>query len=561
MTTPRGTVAQRTPRAAIYVRVSTARQGEEGQSLDVQEARCRASAAAKGAQHVAIYRDEYSGRSAHRPGLRRLIADIEAGVVNRVIVYKLDRAFRSIRDFFTFEAICEKHNVAFVSSTEDIDTSTAAGKLQRTMLAALAQFYSDLLSERMKDSMDARASAGQYCGGTPPWGYRAIGGGKGIEPDPAKAPLVAEIFRLYVLAGHSSTSIARELRARGHSHISKRLVLLTLRNPTYIGKQVWGGKTWPARHQPIVSEEVFKRAQDKLSRAGEYLSTPRRTAKAAHAYLLDGLACCGTCGGHLTTSTGTGKGGVTYAYYRCVKAANVGGCNMRIVNAGELERVTIDRLIKLSLNPEALRQATAKRSRQDGAAIRRLKAQLALHASELETARKRVTALMNLAGTGGVTDANKGEWNAELTRWTAARDACQLRHSAVADELAAAETRTTSDLAIPVLIRAVADKLCSPDSGVRRAAVRSLLYKVIVCPDRLRLQLRGEEHETPSDTVFVGRGSMAPPTARSTNTVHVEWPMRWKRGLRVELVVGPDDADAVMSEISLSASGAALCAP
>ncbi len=499
-------------RAALYLRVSTVRQGEEGQSLEVQEARCRASASAKGAESVAIYRDEYSGRSAQRPGLRRLVADIEAGAVNRVIVYKLDRAFRSIRDFFTFEAICEKHNVAFISATEDIDTSTAAGKLQRTMLAALAQFYSDLLSERMKDSMDARARAGQYCGGTPPWGYRAIGGGKGIEPDPAKAPLVAEIFRLYVLENQTSTSITRDLRTRGHARVNKRLVLLILRNPTYIGKQVWGGKIWPSSHQPIVSENVFKRAQDKLARAGEYLSAPRRTVKTAHVYLLDGLACCGKCGGHLTTSSGTGKGGVTYAYYRCVKAANVGGCDMRIVNARELERVTIERLVKLSLNPEAIRQAVAKSSRQDGAAIRRLKSQLALHADEVETARKRVTALMDLAGTGGVTSVNNAEWNAELTRWTAARDACQLRHTAVTAELAAAEKRKAGDHGVPAMLRALAGKLRSPDSAVRRAAVRSLLYRVVVCPDRLRLQLRGEEQKTPPDMVFVGRGSMAPPT-------------------------------------------------
>ena len=169
----------------------------------------------------------------------------------------------------------------------------------------------------------------------------------------------------------------------------------------------------------------------------------------------------------------------------------------------------IDRLIALSLNPEAIRQAASKSSRQDGAAIRRLKAQLALHTVELETARKRVAALMDLAGSGGVNEANKTEWNAELTRWTVARDACQLRHTAVAEELSSAQKRKTSDVGLPELLQAVADRLRSPDSVIRRAVVRSLVHKVIVSPTSLRLQLLGSEQKTPSDMVFVGRGSLA----------------------------------------------------
>lgn len=478
------------------MRVSTTRQGDEGQSLVVQEERCRATATGRGAGVHHVITDEYSGRTTRRPGFQKLQALVQDRAIDTVIVYKLDRAFRSVPDFFEFVRLCDEQDVAFISATEDLSTGGATGKLLRCVLAALAEFYSDLLSERMKDAMGARARAGQYCGGTPPWGYRHRSGGGGIEPDPDKAPLVAEMFRLYLKDNHTTTSITKELRARGHRNVNKSTVSIVLHNPAYLGKQLWGGKIWPAAHKPLVNEKTFQRVQDKLKRAGEFRTTPRICVKATYNYLLDGIVFCGRCGSRMTTSAGTGRA-KTYPYYRCVKSAKLDNCDLRMVNAVELERVVIEQIIKLALDPEAVRQVTSKASRRDIAAVRNLRAQIKLHAGELDAAEKRVSALMDMAGRGMVQQANQAEWNAELSRWTSARDVCRVRHQAAIDEIAALEKLKEISNDLPAILAAVAGCLRNPDSVARRSAVRSLVDRVEIFPDRLKLFLRGRSAPAP----------------------------------------------------------------
>lgn len=543
------TTGSNAPRAALYLRVSTARQGEEGQSFSVQEERCRACAAAKGASVTALYQDEYSGRSTNRPGFQQMLADLHDGKADMVIVYKLDRAFRSVPDFFAFVKTCDNLGVAFVSATEDIDTGTAAGRLMRTVLAALAEFYSDLLSERMKDSMSARARSGQYCGGPVPFGYRSAGNRQGIDPDPEKAPLVKEMFQRYVHEEMTSNAISRELRARGYK-IDKRQVLQVLHNPVYLGKQVWGGTIFPAQHEALVDEKTFDLAAARLTENAGSRRGPRRTIKASYKYLLDGLVRCGFCDAHMTTSTGKGRAGILYPYYRCVNETRGIDCRQKAINARELDNFVAERIAALALDPSAAEKADLNRQRTAGTRAGKLKLQRSAYSRELIESAARVEALMDMASRGLVRKENQAAWNADLSRWESARAAAKARCDAVDVELKAAEESRKQPHAMKDLFLAVAERMTNPDSHARREAIRTLIRRVIVTQNHIELDLWGIKEGLPGSR-FAREGGMVGHRTPVTNII-IRYPVRRERGKRVTLSLAanvPDERVIVKSEL------------
>src|ERR1700722_6163660 len=183
-------------KAIGYVRVSTDRQAEQGVSLEAQEAKIRAMAIVQGAELIDVIVDGgESAKSLNRPGLQRLLGLVNSGEVNAVIVAKLDRLTRSVKDLCELLELFEKRKVALISVSESLDTGSAAGRLVITIMGAVSQWEREAIGERTRDALRHKRSQGRRVGNIA-FGSRLAKDGEHLEPDPAEQALLAEIRRL-----------------------------------------------------------------------------------------------------------------------------------------------------------------------------------------------------------------------------------------------------------------------------------------------------------------------------------------------------------------------------
>ena len=198
-----------------YVRVSTDRQAEQGVSLEAQEAKIRAMATVQGTELLDVIVDGgESAKSLKRPGVERLLALVNSGRVQAVIIAKLDRLTRSVKDLSSLLELFEKRKVALISVAESLDTGSAAGRLVITIMGAVSQWEREAIGERTRDALRHKRSNGERTGNVP-YGFRLAADGKHVEPDSAEQAAVLAIHSLRA-EGHSLRGIATTLNSHGH---------------------------------------------------------------------------------------------------------------------------------------------------------------------------------------------------------------------------------------------------------------------------------------------------------------------------------------------------------
>lgn len=265
-----------------------------------------------------------------RPGLKRLIADIEAGLIDVVVVYKVDRLTRSLSDFSRLVETFDQHQVSFVSVTQAFNTTTSMGRLTLNVLLSFAQFEREVTAERIRDKIAASKAKGMWMGGLVPLGYRSenrklvIEEGGEERPEGGEAETISAIFSLYLK--HKSVRRVKEALDRGGA-ISKRRVTKTgkvsggkpffrghiytiLKNPVYIGKIVHKGEVYEGEHSPIIDQETWDRTQALLEKNAPNRTTRRNTKSTA---LLAGLL--EDADGHPLVPQACTTRGVKYHYY------------------------------------------------------------------------------------------------------------------------------------------------------------------------------------------------------------------------------------------------------
>ncbi|WP_414651714.1 recombinase family protein [Haematobacter sp. UBA3484] len=256
-------------RCAIYTRKS----GEDRPdtsfgSLDNQRLFCSAyiaSQAGEGWYEMPDHYDDggFSGGNLERPALRRLREDVRQQRIDHIVVYKIDRLSRSLRDFCNLIAEFEARGVTFVSVTQSFDTRTAMGRLTLNVLLSFAQFERELTSERLRDSFAGARGRGLWTQQRP-YGYRKEPGSKRLVPDEAEAEVVRWMFRRY-LKLRSANKVAAEAFDRGLTNTRGRpwsgnMVRHVVKHPVYIGHLVHRGRSIPGTHAPIVSAALWRRA-------------------------------------------------------------------------------------------------------------------------------------------------------------------------------------------------------------------------------------------------------------------------------------------------------------
>ena len=392
----------RTRRCAIYTRKSS----EEGldqhfNSLDAQRAGGEAFILSqKGEGWVCLpdrYDDgAYSGGNMDRPALKRLLADVAAGLIDIVIVYKTDRLTRSIRDFSKIMEVFDAREVSLVAVTQSFNTATSMGRLTLHMLLSFAQFERELASERTRDKIALQRQRGQWTGGRPMIGFDITP--TGLVVNPTEAALVRDIFRWY-LEEKSLSKVLDRLASKGITNkrwtskagkpqggipFAKSTLSQLLSSIIYRGLVPHKGKTYPGLHAAIIDEVVFQRVQEMLA---ENARCGPSAIRNRHHGLLKGLITCACCGKTMV-HTFTTKSGTTRRYYACNSRIGVQAkrCKGGSLPAGQVEEFVLDKVRHRFSEPEMVTRVMDLVREQSDERRRDLEAQRTLIVDEIESA-------------------------------------------------------------------------------------------------------------------------------------------------------------------------------
>ena len=347
-------------RVAIYIRVSSEEQVKEGYSISAQRNRLTSYADSMEWDIYDLYIDEgVSGAKTDRPELNRLRDDIDKNLFDLVLVWKVDRFFRSVYYLSEILHNMEQHNIGFVSMTESFNTATPSGKAMLQMLAIFAEFERETIRERVIENLAERARQGLHHGPVP-YGYERDNN-KNLIPIPEQAEVVKRIFELRA-KGKSYNQIRSDIEKlfldRLHTNDSGTIfhfVARMLTNPVYKGNIIHQGKELPGKHEAIVDDELFQlvRARDGVRHD-------------SYSYLFHGMMYCGQCGARMTSKFKHYYNGKSKVYY-CpnsparYKVKGNHTCNGRSIS----EKIILDLLIDYLHNFEIVIHEDTEQSKTD----------------------------------------------------------------------------------------------------------------------------------------------------------------------------------------------------
>jgi len=348
-------------RVALYIRVSTEDQAREGYSIQAQRNKLEAYCVSQGWDIVGLYVDDgYSAKDLERPEMKRMLAHIEQGLIDCVLVYRLDRLTRSVLDLYKLLEIFEKYNCKFKSATEVYDTTSAMGRMFITIVAAMAQWERENLAERVRMGMQEKARQGKWVINVPPYGYDIDRATDTLVINQQEAVIVRKIYDMY-LSGMGMNKIALSLNNQGMSTKSgaawtSNKVKYVLTNPLYVGTMRYNYRVNNENYfeidgavPAIISEEVFEKVQKIIEK--------RKTAhprSATSEFVFSGVAKCARCGAPLAGKYGFSRRGEKIhrprSYY-CTKQ-KIGLCEQLNMSERFIEQQFLKYLKNIEFNEQ-----------------------------------------------------------------------------------------------------------------------------------------------------------------------------------------------------------------
>lgn len=388
---------------------------------------------------VADYEEYASGKNIEdRPALLRLLEDAAAGKFDTVLVHKIDRWSRRLADLLGTVEFLGRHDVAFASATEPIDTTSPLGKLFLQILGSFAEFERGVIVERVTSGIEKKRNLGLPLASVG-FGLRKDKQGV-VQTDPTTFPVVERIFRDYTADRLGMKAIAQALQrdslpTPGARPWSAAAVARVLRNRTFVGELPYKDGWVPGAHDPLLDVELFDAAQA----LAETRTTPAGARRVAGDFVLSGTIACGHCGAAYIGNTGTGRNKVKVRYYTCVTSRRYGKseCSAPSLPAEDLERVVADTLLAAYADSELFAGAVS-------AQLAEMAASAAPLTAELNTVRATLAAKQRLLAKYQA-DYEADRLDAELysTRTRELREVvanAEARAANIAIELAAAET-------------------------------------------------------------------------------------------------------------------------
>jgi DNA invertase Pin-like site-specific DNA recombinase len=369
-------------RCAVYCRVSTdERLNQEFNSIDAQKEAGQAYIASQRAEGWIPVADDYddggfSGGNMERPALKRLMADISKGLIDIVVVYKIDRLTRSLSDFSKMVEVFERQKVSFVSVTQQFNTTNSMGRLMLNVLLSFAQFEREVTGERIRDKIAASKRKGMWMGGVPPFGYDVDK--RQLLVNESEAAVVRRIFEDMLTIG-SPTQIAANLTQEGittkawitrdgqphaGARIDKKFLHKLLRNRIYLGEIGHKGTWYPGVHAAIIEKSLWDKVHEILARDGHDRSSETKVRSRTDA-LLRGLLYDPT--GERMYPTYAMKKDQKYRYYFSKSEAKFGAPGKRYsrLPALEIEGAVEAQIRTILSSPESI-EAVVRHIKQNG---------------------------------------------------------------------------------------------------------------------------------------------------------------------------------------------------
>ena len=372
-------------RCAVYCRVSSdERLDQEFNSIDAQKEAGHAYIASQRAEGWIPVADDYddpgySGGNTDRPALKRLLADIERGLIDIVVVYKIDRLTRSLADFAKMVDVFDQHDVSFSAVTQQINSATSMGRLMLNVLLSFAQFEREVTSERIRDKIAAAKRKGMWMGGVPSIGYDVVN--RQLVVNDAEAAVVRRIFEEMLTIG-SPTQIAANLTAEGittkawttqegqtrsGTRIDKKYLHKLLRNRIYLGELSHKGNWYPGAHPPIIDRALWDKVHAVLAKDSHARSVETKIRSRTDA-LLRGLLYAPS--GERMYPTYSSKRGHKYHYYVSKSESRFGapGKSFARLPAPEIEAAVVAQIRTVLTSPESV-AAVVRHIQRNGAQI------------------------------------------------------------------------------------------------------------------------------------------------------------------------------------------------
>ncbi|MFD0747460.1 recombinase family protein [Phytohabitans flavus] len=490
-------------RVAIYVRRST---DEDHQpfSLEAQETKLRAFVASQPGdwQIVAVYPEDASGATTDRPQLQKALRAARGGLFDILLVYRVDRFSRRLRDLTTLLDDLDDAGIVFRSATEPFDTSTAVGRMLVQMLGVFAEFERETIIDRVTSGMERKAAKGLWTGGARPIGYMIDRALDKLVPDPAEQATVQRIFDLYTKDRLGTQTIAsllnnEGLRTRKNKPWSQHTVELILTNRVYLGEKRFRDIVVKDAHQAIVTAEQFNLAERILGKRSAEIG--HRAANPS-AYMLTGLIRCPQCGRGYVGTAAHGRYRV-YRYYTCWSRARYGtkaGCDIHRFHADEIEAAISAALLDFytTSNSDVIAKAVAEFQAQHAASTHELSAQLAAVTRELREAAAAVDRYLT-AFEKGTLDDDDPDVRTRLSKLKEQSKQLRARKAQLEYELdQPPQSITPGDLTkISTRIRQI---LTDGTPATRKAMFEALIHEVTITADDtvkpiFKLPLAGNE--------------------------------------------------------------------
>ena len=403
-------------RYIIYTRCSTDDQAQgDFTTLDAQAHHCKNMLDAFGydlakfGKNGVVTDDGYSGKDLNRPGIQSILKDIHSKKsFDGVIFIRLDRLTRNPRDLYTMIDLFNEKEIGFLSVRENLDSSTAIGRVVIGIIGLLSAFEREMTGERVKASAIARARQGKWVAGKPPFGYNLVKHGDPlpngkqptkIEIDQTIAPYIKQIFELAAdnktLSEIGSILIQNEVPTAKKLIWRKQTVAKIIKNTFYKGMISYCGEIHQGNHSAIVDEELWEKANRVIS-----ANLPgHRFSKIYKDYnnKLKGIIKCGKCGSALVSTIAHSHTGKIFYYYECSRARQKLGCNAKRISATAFDEAVITFFRRASKDQEIIVKAMGSAIKDNNAKLESYDKEILKHQKKLTKIKKDAEKLLDLA--------------------------------------------------------------------------------------------------------------------------------------------------------------------
>ncbi len=407
----------------IYTRCSTDDQAQgDFTTLDAQAHHCKNMLDAFGYELANIGNkgivndDGYSGKDLNRPGIQMILNSIQKNrKFDGVIFFRLDRLTRNPRDLYALIDLFRANEIDFISVRENLDSSTAIGRVVIGILGLLSAFERELTGERVKASAVARVRQGKWVGGFLPYGYKLIKDGdplpNGRQPhkivlNEELAPKLKMIWEM-VAENKTLLEVGRELARYGVKSCHgkdwrKQSLGAMVKNPFYKGYLYYAKELHKGKHPAIVDEQLWEKANKVI--AARLPGHGFRKAPKEYEYLLSGILRCGKCGSHLIAVSSRSHNGKKFFYYSCTRSKQGLGCDQDTISATVFDRALIEFFKKASNDQDIVVKAIGNAILDAQTKLDKLETIIKEEETKLESAKNEAKKLLDLAMTGAVSE-------------------------------------------------------------------------------------------------------------------------------------------------------------